>query len=178
MFSDGVTQKEYITGRIGRSKLVILDSCSTMSCVCDKSLVKNMSTCKNTEVTRVYTNGGHIRYNRKANLQTLPFEVFFNEFSMANIFSLKDVASKFKIAMDTSIDRAMTVHVNEHTLLRFQECSDGLYYHDTSTIALEDNNIPIISYCNLQTVNLNKQYFTHREVKGADRARSLQQLLW
>ena len=106
-----------------------------MSCICNKELVENITACKDTEVTRVYTNGGHVDYTHKANLQILPFEVFFNESSMANILSLKDVASKFKITMDTSIDRAMTVHINEHTLLRFQECSDGLYYLDTSTIA-------------------------------------------
>ncbi len=100
-----------------------------MSCVCNKDL----TACKDTEVTRVYTNGGHVDYTGKANEQILPFEVFFNESSMANILSLKDLASKFKITMDASIDCAMTVHINENTLLRFQECSNGLYYLDTST---------------------------------------------
>ena len=79
-----------------------------MSCVRNKNLVENINACKDTEVTRVYTNGGHVDYTRKAKLQILPFEVFFNESSMANILSLKDVAFKFKITMDTSIDRAMT----------------------------------------------------------------------
>jgi len=149
-----------------------------MTCVFNKNLVKNITAYKNNEVTRVYTNGGHADYNRKAKLQILPFEVLFNESSMANILSLKDIASKFKITMGTSIDRAMMVHVNEHTLLRFQECSDRLYYLDTSTIALKDNIVPVITYCNLQKVKLNKKYFTLREVQGADRARSIQQLLW
>ena len=170
--------KNMLQGGLIDKNWLLLDSCSTMSCICNKELVENITTCKDTEVTRVYTNGGHVDYTRKANLQILPFEVFFNESSMANILSLKDVASKFKITMDTSIDRAMTVHINEHTLLRFQECSDGLYYLDTSTIAPKDNNVPVISYCNLQTVNSNKKYFSRREVQGADRARSLQQLLW
>ena len=50
---------------------LLLDSSSTMSCICDKELVENITACKDTEVTRVYTNGGHVDYTRKANLQIL-----------------------------------------------------------------------------------------------------------
>ena len=74
---------------------ILLDSCSTFSCVCNPSLVTNIRPCDENELMTVYTNGGQVDYNHVSTLVLLPFDVYFDEQSMANILSLKDVSNKF-----------------------------------------------------------------------------------
>ena len=129
---------------------------------------------------KVYTNGGQVNYDRIGVFSLLPFYVYFDECSMANILSLKDVSSKFQVTMDTTVENSMNVHVSDHQVLKFKQCGNGLHYLDTSTPGnnIFTSNPAVNGYSLLQTVTSNKQYFTRREVQGANAACNLQQLLW
>jgi hypothetical protein len=58
--------------------------------------------------------------------------------------------------------------------MKFVELRSGLYFHDTSHYATPKANTPVANYSFLHTVARNKQQFTRREVKGADKALALQ----
>ena len=169
-FNDGTINRAWI----------LLDSCSTLSCVCNPALITNVRPCDSDELMTVYTNRGQIEYNQVGTLAILPFNVYFHEGSMANIQSLKDVSKKFRVTMDTTVENCMNVHVSDHHVLKFKQCSDGLHYLDTSTLgsSVFSSNSAVNGYSYLQTVTSNKRYFTCREVQGATDARNLQQLLW
>ena len=157
-------------GAINRA-WILLDSCSTFSCICNPSLITNVRPCMETELMTVYTNGGQVDYDHVGTFSLLSFEVYFDEHSMANILSLKD---------DKTVENSMNVHVSDHHVLKFKQCGDGLHFLDTSTLgnSVFSSNSAVNGYSYLQTVTSNKQYFTCREVQGANAARNLQQLLW
>ena len=59
-----------------------------------------------------------------------------NAESMANILSLKDLASVdgVRITMDTKKERSVLIEFL-NTLFKCHECDDGLYYLDLSTLS-------------------------------------------
>ena len=169
----------YSEGGINKA-WILLDSCSTLSCVCNPSLITDVRPCDESELMTVFTNGGQVEYDKVGIFSLLPFQVYFDERSMANILSLKDVASRFRVTMDTTVEHSMNVHVSDHQVLKFKQCGDGLHFLDTSTLgsSVFSSNSAVNGYSYLQTVTSNKEYFTRREVQGANAARNLQQLLW
>ena len=111
-------------------------------------------------------------------MKLLPLEVHFNPSSIANIISLSDVANLegARVTMDSSVARAINLHFNGD-IYQFKECADGLYYFDP-TKSNHSNVMPVTSYPSLvQTVAQNKLPYSKNVVKGADRARALQQQL-
>ena len=82
----------------------------------------------------VYTNGGQVQYNRVGTFSLLPFQVYFDEQSMENILSLKDVSSHFRVTMDTMVEHSMNMHVSDHHVLKFKQCGEGLHFLDTATL--------------------------------------------
>jgi hypothetical protein len=155
---------------------ILLDTCSTASVCSNTNLVRNIQDCSPSETLHIVTNGGAQIFNKQGDLNILPLKVHVNESSLANILSLKDVASipGIKITMDTSKERAIYVHLDgkDAEEIKFSECNDGLYYYDVSA----SNNIKttVNNYSFLSTVANNKRIFTAREVKGANKARTLQ----
>ena len=113
---------------------VLLDSCSTLSCICNPSLVTNVRLYTDIELMTVYTNGGQVEYDKVGTFTLLPFDVYFNGGSMVNILSLKDVSNKFRVTMDTTVEHSMNVHLSDHHVLKFKQCGDGLHFLDTSTL--------------------------------------------
>ena len=155
---------------------ILLDSCSTLSCVCSPLLVSNIRECSPGNNMQVYTNGGIINYHKEADLKLLPFTVYYKKQSMANVLFVKDVADHFRITMDMFQECCMLVHLYNGSTLKFHKCGDGLYYLDTSCVI--STNSSVSAYCFLQTVNSNKTFFTWHEIEGANNARLLQQHLW
>ena len=166
---------------------ILLDTCSTVSVCCNKSLVSNIKPCpKNDELT-IVTNGGTQVFDNTADLNLLPLKVHFNEHSLANILSLSDVANLpgARVTMDTDLDRAIILHYNGQTL-RFRECTDGLYFFDTDTLNKTHNSSKnlLTQYSKqkasfIHLVKHNKEFFTQREINGATKARTLQsQIGW
>ena len=89
-----------------------------------------------------------------------------------------------KIKLDTSVEKAITVHTNGD-VLKFKECQDGLYFFDMTTLNKNKNGINDYStcisstsnsnLCLLNTVENNKSLFTKKQIKTAEIARKLQQ---
>ena len=135
------------------SNWVLLDTCSTVSVGMNPDLFGPISLCDNNDVLTIRTNGGCIDFTHTCEFQLLPIRCHFNSNSMANILSMKDVINLdgVCVTMDSSVDRAITVQY-EDMMMKFRECSDGLYYFDT---AADDAINSLYSYSFLSTVNDN-----------------------
>ena len=70
----------------------------------------------------MFTNGGSIDYSQEGELALLPFTVYYNPDSIANILSLKDVGDCYKVTMDTSSGKEMIVHCPDSSTLHFCCC--------------------------------------------------------
>ena len=152
---------------------VLLDTCSTASVFCNHNLVGDLVVCSEDEELMIRTNGGSKCFDLKSKMKLFPIEVHFNSESMANILSLKDVAEMkgARVTMDTLKGREIVVHFNEQAY-HFAEHAEGLYYLDMEKIK---SNVSVSPYCFLESVTDNKLYFSDNEIKGADKARQLQQ---
>ena len=158
---------------------ILLDSCSTISCAKNNSIVSKVTVIPLEENLRVYSNGGHMEYTMRGILDILPMGIYINGKSMANILSVKEVADYFRVTTDNKEDHVMLVHYSNDKNYRFKERGKGLYYIDVSnpeTITLKTNRGET-DYYFLLTVNANMEYFNRSEIEGSDRARDLQQLL-
>ena len=151
---------------------IILDSGSTISSICNPDLLSNVTTLEHP--LKVYTNGGHQLYSQAGTLNVLPFEVYYNPESIANILSLSEVCDHFEVVLNSKNNQSIYVHVSKHQVLRFKRCDSGLYYID-----LNANSEPITPYTFFTTVRANKEFFSPREIHSADKARQLQaNLAW
>jgi hypothetical protein len=173
-----LTQKDH---EIIDKSWILLDTCSTVSVCCNKSLVSNIVPCTPNDELTIVTNGGTQVFDNTADLNLLPLRVHFNEHSLANILSLSDVANLpgARVTMDTDIDRAIILHFNGKTL-RFHECADGLYFFDTKSLDRQRNSKNLLTQYStnkasfIQSVKSNKEFFTKREIDKAQQARNLQ----
>lgn len=75
--------------------------------------------------------------------------------------------------MDTNVEAALVVHRTNGTMMKFQEFSSGLYYHDTFTAPAKQSSTQVIAYTFVSSVADNRARFTPREVEAADQARIL-----
>ena len=162
---------------------LLLDTCSTISVCCNPNLVNNIKPCPPGHEVTVVTNGGAQSFEKEATLNILSIRVHFNHDSLANILSLSDVANLpgARLTMDSQVERAIILHLNQEEI-KFLECSDGLYYWDSSSNKSKPSiNIYSPSSTNnlslTQTVAKNKAFFTKRDVQGADKARVLQSVI-
>ena len=124
--------KEAPTHNIINPNWILLNTCSTISYIRNNSLVQNIQPCDAGEELRAYTNYVHQDYEHTATLKLLPFEVFFNEQSLANIISFATVASKVSITIDTELEPFINVHLHDVKRIIFKQCGAGLYYFDTT----------------------------------------------
>ena len=151
-----------------------------MSGVHDAELVQEIKYCTAEDSIRVHTNGGHMDFDKKGILKFFDMPVFVNTNSLANILSLKDVTKRFRVTMESEVEKAMLVHVSKDKAYKFRECGQGLYFldvHHPDTVNLKITKSNVNEYSFLNTVATNKEYFTRTEIKGADCARELQQTL-
>jgi hypothetical protein len=172
-----LTQQGGETQNVINHNWILLDTCSTASVCSNIDLVNDIQDCDPSDVLHIVTNGGTQSFKKTGTLKVLPLQVHVNPSSLANILSLKDVASipGIRITMDTEVERAIHVHVDDNKVLKFNECDDGLYYYDVST---SNFTKPLVNnYSFLSTVTSNKRFFTAREVQGADKARKLQEYI-
>ena len=144
-----------------------------------KTIASNITVSPSEEHLRFYSNGGHMDYIMRGTLDILPMVIYVNDNSMANTFSIKEVADYFRVTMDTKEDHVMLVQYCKDKDYRFKEYGKGQYYLDLSNPEI----IPLTTeggdtdYYFLSTVNKNMEYFTRAEIEGAYRARDLQHLL-
>ena len=132
--------------------------------------MNNIKKCGKAECLTIFTNGGSLFFEKIGQFKFFPLKVHFNAESMANILSMKDVASLpgVRVVHDSSTERAILIHFTNCTY-KFKECRKGLYFFDTTSDPKEYKNVavinetkkdklikPITPYFFLSTVDSNK----------------------
>lgn len=132
---------------------ILLDTCSTASVCKNPSLVSNIKPCNDDDRLHIVTNGGSMCYEMIADFNFLPLKVHCNPLFMANILSLSDAAaiSGARVTMDSVADRALFVHLDNGKIIKFKECTSGLYYCDARGLTIK---APVTDYSLLQTVKI------------------------
>ena len=152
-----------------RPTWIILDSGSTFNSFCSRDMLGPLQYC---DTMRSFSNGGHLDYLQSSYVKILPkLTGHYNAESIANIVSLGDVASKYRVRMDSEQDHAIFVHIGTN-VVRFEQCGNGLYYVDT--VCSEDKVDTVTNYSFFSTVAANKEFFMKKEIEAADNARLLQ----
>ena len=105
-------------------------------------------------------------------------KVHVNSYLMATILSMKYLESieGARLNMDTDQKQAIILHLKHGAKIKFLECSEGLYYYDTAaplnhTVKYDNHTKQeVIAYSHLTTVAENKEFYTKKEIEGADQA--------
>ena len=168
------TQLTHTPSDIVPSHWILFDSGSTVSFICNPSLVQDLVDVD--EPVRGFSNGGSQDYIQRGKLKLFDFPMHFNDASMANILSLSEVANTYRTTMDTNFSPSIIVHLPKDQQLVFTQCGSGLYYFDTTEAKTK---FAVTNYSFLSTSSSNKEYFTCREIEQAYAARLLQaQIRW
>ena len=147
---------------------LLIDTGSTFNSVKNKDLINNIKDC---DPMNSLANGGSMVYNKVGTLNLLQnISVYYNPESIANILSMAHVTSTYRVTMDSDVEDAIFVHIGDNETLKFTRCGNGLYYYDTNSKTKQT----VAPYILFSTVAANKQYYTSREIQGADEARILQ----
>jgi Zinc knuckle len=109
------------------SSWILLDNQSNISIFNNKQMITNIG--RSTEDVCAYTNGGTQTSTHVGDFTNLG-TIWYNEDSIANIFSLSEVQKKCKVTMDTSVEPALVVHRKDGTTIKCLEHKDGLYVYD------------------------------------------------
>ena len=118
----------------------------------------------------------------------MDLEVKYNPQSIDNIFSMSIVTSKYRLTMDSLVEDAILIHLQNDQEIKFTCCGHGLYYFDTAnTIHVEMSKYNIIDnetidkykisatgYSFFSTVSINKKIFAQRKIEVVDNAWLLQ----
>ena len=114
-----------------KKDMLLLDTCSSISTVFNKELIRNCSVLDVRDHVQLLANGnGNMIYKHEGDLNLLPLKVYYNEESMANVLAMKDIVSipGVKITMDTSKGREIKVCRSGSDDLVFKECDEGLQF--------------------------------------------------
>ena len=158
---------------------LLLDTCFTCSVTNNPDLLTSLNPCPPLDILQVVTNGGGMIFDKKGKLKLLPIKVHYNPASLVTILSFKTLTSmpNVRIQYNNDIDDSFKITLPKKFVLYFKSCASGLYYLDSTSINinLSLTNTNDISF--LSTVSANKQFWTKKEIQGANNARKLQELL-
>ena len=109
---------------------ILLDSCSTDTVFKNPDLVNNIRRFSVDDEIRIMTDGGSVYYNKVAECKCLPLRVYFNKHHLADVLpsTQVDTMPVVKSMIGTSKENTFTVHLKNDHMMKFQECSDILYY--------------------------------------------------
>ena len=151
-------------------KLILLDSDSNATIFCERKYVTDVWDVD--ETMGVGTNGnGHLMSNQKCLVPHLG-EHWFNSDSMTNIIAMKDMTDKYRVTMDSAVEKALFVHMPEKIVV-FKQLENNLYGMDpedpTSYISKGKYNSKNIQMMNIVEDNLNMM--SERQQRKAKMAR-------
>ena len=108
-----LAQKDNSNKDIIDENWILLDTCSTVNVCRNASIITGIRTCHEDEELTIITNEGSQDYNQVSLFKYLPIPVYYNQKSLGNILSFKEVASVpiIRIMMDTSMERAILVNL-------------------------------------------------------------------
>jgi len=88
-------------------------------------MLLNISESKKT--LRAYINGGHQNSNQEDNFPGF-FKVWYNNNSMLSMLTFKDARKRFRITVDTAVEVAICVHLDDEKILKFKVLSGKFTY--------------------------------------------------
>ena len=154
-------------GRSLPTSWLLLDSCSTVNMISDRSLLTDIHTAD--EPIPVHCNAGTITLTQKGTLGHFPDPVWYNPNGIANILSLHAVKRHYHVTMDTETGDSIHVHHRDGTTTTFHPSKNGIYHcripengHILSTIA---------------TVEQRKEGLSKTDIRRAAKARRLQNIM-
>jgi hypothetical protein len=150
---------------------ILLDTQSTVNLFNNRHLLSNIRMSSGPPL-RCYCNGG---YQDSTLVGTLDGygDVWFNPNSLANILSMAHVSQHFRVTFDTAIEQAIFVWRTDGSKIKFIRSPKGLYFHDVRWGAKQPMGptAPVTATVLVQTVEENKGNFTPEDIKKADIAK-------
>jgi hypothetical protein len=123
---------------------------------------------KNRDPFNTFSNGGGITYTSKGKINIFKeLECYYNPNCLVNIISLDLLQRKYHTTFDSASKNAFKVEVSDSVTITFEGFGSGLYLFNLNT----PTTYPISL---LNTVKENKQFFSRREIEGAEAAREQQ----
>ena len=165
---------------------ILLDSCLTDYVFNGCSFLSEIVASDDKDALTMASNGnGCMTYYLKSFLKIFPLDVFYHEHSMANIISLFDLVQVKGLIITLNNRVGLGFNVTyKGKLYHFAPYKNGLYYFDTrigprSVDADHDgkSKSSVSPHFLLQTVSDNKEFYSAREIQGAERARIQQEEL-
>ena len=146
--------------------LLLMDSCSSVTIITNRELVRNIYKTKNK--LRVHCGAGSKILTLKATFMDYPIEVWYDPDGPANIMSMDEVADTYRLTMDTKLERSINLHHKNGSVIQFKPLVARIYSHKIN------NNDTFWTF--IQTVKENQEYYTRREIANANIARKLQNI--
>ena len=154
---------------------ILIDTGATSSLIHDRNLVTDVDT-RDPPLTSIMNGGVHsCGHGGIYHGLQQPLPVWYAPDSVGNILAFCDVWRLCRITLDTAVEAAFLVHLQDGTVLRFVEYTSGLYLLLPSTNPLTKS--PCQNYSCVSTVAGNCAVFTRRELEGADQARQLYRII-
>ena len=158
------------------SSWILLDSCSNVDVFNNGNMLCNVHKVSNN--LRINGHTGTSVTNMQGTLAGYG-EVWYDPNGIANVLSLDNVTKKFKVTFDSATSNSFCVHKPDGKTKLFSRTALGLYAFDTaqpsSTSEQVNNGQP--ATVAIQTVAEQKSRYTRRDVRNAERARELQDML-
>ena len=147
--------------------LILLDIESRVCIFNDSSFVMNIHSQIAGRFIEVHTNSGTQKYFFVGNTQYFG-EVWYNPDSIVSILSLGKVNTMYRITMESSVSHTMHIRLPGGIIMTFHEIPNILYCHDTRSHSVKISD-QVTDYSFVNIVGANKNLYTTRQVKGADK---------
>jgi len=150
---------------------IIVDSGSTFNCFRERDLISNIHPC---EPFSTFSNGSCMTYTNKGMLTVFnELDCYYNPECLVNIISLDLPQGKYHTTFDSEKRNAFKVEVADTLSITFKGFGSGLY------IVNLNKSVTAYPLSLLNTVKENKQFYSRREIEGAEEARAQQgQIGW
>jgi hypothetical protein len=148
---------------------ILLDSQATCNLICNPALVKNIMKEPNGESITLHCNAGTVVIDTIATLPGFGI-VWFYAGGIANILSLGLVSDRYRVTLDTENEQAFFVHKPDGSTRKFKRMTCNLY---ACNIAAFENQGVVLTV----TAEGKKAEYSNKDVKRADAARQLQEIL-
>ena len=165
-------QMNQSTSFLNLKEETIIDSASTVSLFGNPELVTDIRPTE--KALQLGMNGGEFHANMEATVPNYPGQVWFDQKSLANIYSLAQMSEHYRVTMDTAKENTFIVHGPNGEQTKFVKTPEGLYSFKPTyrTGSQAPKNVNFI-----ETVEENRAYYTDRQFQRAKRARELYQAI-
>jgi hypothetical protein len=160
--------------------LILLDSESTVHVFNNNELLSDVREHPEGKTLRVHTNGGVMDSSMVGRFGDI--DVWYNPNSIANILSLALIIDSYRVTLDSTIEHAFTLWLEDHAYIKFYKTQRLFVFNsksDVVTIIPKDRIESRDSGVSLeQTVTENERMYRRRDVEMAKTAMDIGKLLF